>query len=187
MTSIPQSSSGRGFYPLGQVLSRAALLAALAVIGGLVANRIRREPIRLQAYTPPTQCSEASETPTASELTAQAVSALCGRDDVLFADARNEDQFALGHVTGATHLACSSSRGEIGQLLTQLRGKRTLVVYGNSTEEARLVANGLLRQTQRRDLAVIVLQGGFAAWRDSGLACSSGTCENCNESSSAHP
>jgi rhodanese-related sulfurtransferase len=188
LTSIPQSNSDRNQSLVGQVFWRVALLALLAMVGGLVANRLRREPLVLQRYTPPTQCSEASETPTSSVLSAQAVSALCGRDDVLFADARDETQYALGHVTGATHLACSSSRGDVGQLLAELRGKHTLVVYGNSTEEARLVADGLLRQTKRRDLAVIVLQGGFAAWRDSGLACSSGTCESCNESTSGtHP
>lgn len=155
------------------------------MLGGLVANRFRREPLELKAYTPPTQCSEASETTTASVLSAQAVSGLCGRDDVLFADARDEDQFALGHVTGAIHLPCTSSRGDVGQLFGQLQGKHTLVVYGNATDEAKLVADGLLRQTKRRDLAIIVLQGGFSAWRDSGLACSSGTCESCNEASSS--
>jgi rhodanese-related sulfurtransferase len=121
-------------------------------------------------------------------MSAGAVSSLCGRDDVLFADARGESEFELGHVTGALHLACSSSRGDVGQLLGQLGGKHTLVVYGKSTDEARQVADGILRQTKRRDLAVIVLDGGFAAWRDTGLACSSGACENCNVSSSnAHP
>jgi rhodanese-related sulfurtransferase len=115
---------------------------------------------------------------------AQAVSALCGRDDVLFADARDEQAFEEGHVTGAVHLACTASRGDVGQLLDQLAGKRTLVVYGKSTNEARQVADGILRQTKRRDLAVIVLVGGFAAWRDSGLACSSGACDNCASSSS---
>ncbi len=152
---------------------------------GLVANSLRHTPLALQAYSPPTECSEASDVPVASVLGAQAVSALCGRDDVLFADARTEQDYALGHVTGATHLACSSSRGDVGHLLGQLQGKRTLVVYGNTTDEARLVADGLLRQTKRRDLSVIVLQGGFAAWRDSGLACSSGTCENCHETTSS--
>lgn len=173
---------------VGQVVWRAMLLAAAAMLGGLVANRFRHEPLALKTYEPPTQCSEASETRAASVMSAQAVSALCGRDDVLFADARDEELFALGHVTGATHLACTSSRGDVGQLFGQLKGKLTLVVYGNSTDEARAVADGLLRQTKRRDLSIIVLQGGFAAWRDSGLACSSGTCESCNEtSSSARP
>jgi rhodanese-related sulfurtransferase len=158
------------------------------MVVALVANRVRSEPLSLKAYEPPTQCSEASETRAAGVLPAHSVSTLCGRDDVLFADARDEAQFELGHVTGATHLACTASRGDVGQLFDQLKGKHTLVVYGNSTDEAKLVADGLLRQTKRHDLSVIVLVGGFAAWRDSGLACSSGTCEKCNESTnSANP
>jgi rhodanese-related sulfurtransferase len=170
------------------LLWRAALIAAAGMSAGWVANRFRHPPLALKAYVPPTECSEASESTTSSVLSAKAVSALCGRNDVLFADARDEAQFELGHVTGAVHLACTSSRGDVGELLKQVKNKHTLVVYGNSTDEARRVADGLLRQTKRRDLAVIVLEGGFAAWRDTGLACSSGACENCNESiSSATP
>ncbi len=166
---------------------RALVLCAIAGASGWLANRLRAEPIAL-AYAAPTQCSQASSTPTASIMSAQAVSSLCGRDDVLFADARDETQFEQGHVTGAVHLACTASRGDVGQLFGLLGAKRTLVVYGNSTEEARQVADGLLRQTKRRDLSVIVLDGGFAAWRDTGLACSSGACDNCNSSSTnAHP
>ena len=167
---------------------RAAAIAAVAIAAGWVGNHFRQQPLEIKAYRPPTECSEASESATSSVMSAKAVSALCGRDDVLFADARDEAQFELGHVTGAMHLACTSSRGDVGQLLNQVKDKHTLVVYGNSTDEARRVADGLLRQTKRRDLAVIVLEGGFAAWRDTGLACSSGACENCNESiSSATP
>ena len=79
-----------------------------------------------------------------------------------------------GHVTGAVHIACTSSRGDVGQLLSQLAGKSTLVVYGKSTDEARQVADGILQQTKRRDLTVIVSMTRLGAWRDSGLACSSG-------------
>ena len=163
---------------------RLFVLCVAAVSVGWFANRLRNEPIRLTGYETPTQCSEASASPSSSVMTAQEVSALCGRDDVLFADARDEKQFEEGHVTGAIHLSCTASRGDVGQLMTQLSGKHQLVVYGQSTAEARQVADGLLRQTKRRDLDVIVLDGGFAAWRDTGLACSSGACDHCSESSS---
>ena len=187
--TLSESRTRRGvFVAIPKVALRATVLSALAAGSGWFANRLRAEPIHLANYAAPTQCSEASSTPTASILSAQSVSALCGRDDVLFADARDESQFELGHVTGAVHLACTSSRGDVGQLLVQLSEKHTLVVYGRSTDEAQKVADGILRQTKRRDLAVIVLDGGFAAWRDTGLACSSGACDNCSSSSSnAHP
>jgi rhodanese-related sulfurtransferase len=168
---------------LPRVAPRLAILCAIAAGTGWLANRVRAEPIKLTSYAAPTQCSEAASSSTASVLSAQSVSALCGRNNVLFADARDEAQFEQGHVTGAIHLACTSSRGDVGQLLAQLEGKDTLVVYGKSTKEARQVADGLLRQTKRRDLSVIVLDGGFAAWRDTGLACSSGACDHCESSS----
>ena len=188
MTSLAPRLLARLFASNFSLAWRAATITAVAVSAGWVGNHFRHPPLEIKAYKPPTECSEASESPTSSVMSAKAVSSLCGRDDVLFSDARDEAQYELGHVTGALHLACTSSRGDVGQLLNQVKDKRTLVVYGNSTDEARRVADGLLRQTKRRDLAVIVLEGGFAAWRDTGLACSSGPCENCNESiSSAHP
>ncbi len=184
---MANASTQAGRQIIGGIVNavpRALLLFAFAAVSGWFTNRLRAEPIALRKYEAPTQCSEAATSPTSSVMAAQAVGALCGRDDVLFADARDEAQFELGHVTGAVHLACTSSRGDVSQLLGQLGGKHTLVVYGKSTDEARQVADGILRQTKRRDLAVIVLDGGFAAWRDTGLACSSGACENCNASSS---
>ena len=114
-----------------KVAPRSAALCAIAAAMGWSANRLRAEPISLAKYQAPTECSEASATPTASVMSAKAVSTLCGRDDVLFADARDASQFEQGHVTGAVHLACTSSRGDVGQLLGQLGGKHTLVVYGN--------------------------------------------------------
>lgn len=187
MASYAQQTGAGWRGELLPVTRRLLVLLSIALVSAFVANRLRRAPLPLTAYNPPTQCAEAHVAPAASILSAQATSSLCGRGDVLFADARSEEEFAQGHVTGAAHLACSSSRGDIGQLFENLRDKRTLVVYGNSTEDARRVADGLIRQTPRRDLSIIVLDGGFSAWRDSGLACSSGPCEGCNESSSSHP
>jgi len=187
--AISLSESRTQLYsPAVQIALRVLLLSLISVGSGWLLNRLRVHPLPLQRYAAPTECSEASQSLSASVMSAQAVSTLCGRDDVLFADARDEDQYEEGHVTGAIHLACTSSRGDVGQLLGQLGGKRTLVVYGKSTDEARQVADGVLRQTKRKDFAVIVLDGGFAAWRDTGLACSSGACENCASSSGhAHP
>ncbi len=188
MVTASQTAIVRIFGGVAKIAPRSAVLCVIAAGTGWSANRWRAEPISLVRYAAPTECSEAAATPTASIMSAKAVSTLCGRDDVLFADARDESQFEQGHVTGAVHLACTSSRGDVGQLLGLLGGKHTLVVYGTSTEQARQVADGLLRQTKRRDLGVIVLDGGFAAWRDTGLACSSGACENCTDSiSHAHP
>jgi len=188
MTASHSENWSLKFGGLAPIAVRAFVIVLVSCVSGWCVNRLRHHPLPMQKYAAPTQCSEAAESATSSVLSAKAVSALCGRDDVLFADARDEQEFEDGHVTGAVHLACTSSRGDVGQLLGQLGNKRTLVVYGKSTDEARQVADGILRQTKRRDLAVIVLDGGFAAWRDSGLACSSGACDNCASSiGHAHP
>ena len=48
------------------------------------------------------------------------------------------------------------------------------MVYGDSTEEALPVAEELRRRGDRPGLRVAVLAGGFPAWSQAGLACSSG-------------
>ena len=89
---------------------RALLLFAIAAVSGWFTNRLRAEPISLRRYEAPTQCSEAATTPTSSVMSAGAVSSLCGRDDVLFADARDEAQFEQGHWAEAERLARRAGR-----------------------------------------------------------------------------
>ncbi len=84
-----------------------------------------------------------------------------------------------GHVAGAVHLPCASSRIAANAALDRLVGKETLVVYGDSTEEAMPVAEELRRRGERPGLRVAVLAGGFPAWSQAGLACSSGPCADC--------
>ncbi|HEY2731387.1 MAG TPA: hypothetical protein VGK52_15700, partial [Polyangia bacterium] len=60
-----------------------------------------------------------------------------------------------------------------------LAGRHTLLVYGDGTEDAKLVAEELRRRAGRADLRALVIEGGFAAWSRAGLACSSGPCPAC--------
>ena len=60
-----------------------------------------------------------------------------------------------------------------------LAGQHTLVVYGDSTADARLVADELRRRAGRSDFRIVVIEGGFQAWSRAGLACSSGPCAEC--------
>src|SRR5258708_3725877 len=70
-----------------------------------------------------------------------------------------------------------------------LAGRHTLVVYGDGTEDAKLVAEELRRRADRAgrsDLRVLVIEGGFAAWSRAGLACSSGPCAECGTPGEPH-
>ena len=98
------------------------------------------------------------------------------------ADARPPQRFAEGHVTGAVHLPCAAPRAEASTVVSRLHDRHTLIVYGDTTEEARPVAEDLRRRIGRADLRVVVLEGGFPAWSHAGLACSSGPCLECKES-----
>ncbi len=107
---------------------------------------------------------------------------LCGDHGVLIADARSSVEFAHGHITDAVHLPCIASGAVAGAALARLAGRHTLVVYGDSTDDARPVARELGRRVGRPDLRIVVIDGGFAAWSRAGLACSSGRCPDCQAS-----
>ena len=52
-----------------------------------------------------------------------------------------------------------------------------MIVYGDSSDDGRAVAETLRRRGLHGDLRV--LRGGFAAWEREGLACASGPCQDC--------
>jgi rhodanese-related sulfurtransferase len=69
--------------------------------------------------------------------------------------------------------------------LAAAAGKHTLVVYGETTADARTVAESL-RPKLPAGLEVVVLEGGFAAWNAEGLACTSGPCPDCGVQARDH-
>jgi 3-mercaptopyruvate sulfurtransferase SseA len=98
---------------------------------------------------------------------------------VAIADARPGSRYAEGHVAGALHLPCSARSSDAAESLSHLVGIRSLVVYGDSTAEALAVAESVRRRAPH--LEVRVLDGGFSAWSQAGLACASGPCDQCEE------
>lgn len=166
------------------LVGRAVCLVLAGGALGLAVNQARPDGVRFTTFAAPTTCG-AGTTPAA--LTAAPVEILppteavsfCGDAQTLLADVRPAAEFAEGHVTGALHLPCASSGTAATAAVDQLAGRRTLVVYGNGTEDARLVAEELRRRAGRQDLRVLVIEGGFAAWSRAGLACSSGPCAEC--------
>jgi 3-mercaptopyruvate sulfurtransferase SseA len=163
-------------------MARAAALLAIGAAVGLVANAARSDGIALR-YTAPVSCdAPRAGQPAVEVLPPDRAVRLCGDSGVLVADARPPRRYAEGHVADAVHLPCAAPHAEASTVVSRLGSKHTLIVYGDTTEEARPVAEDLRRRIGRPDLRVVVLDGGFPAWSRAGLACSSGPCRECTPS-----
>ena len=162
---------------------RAGLLAAVGALGGAGINALRSDGIDLATYAPPVVCTTGQLGGTDGpdvQLASQAeATALCAEPDTLIADVRPAEAFARGHVSGAIHLPCSASEQVASAAEHGLSGKRQLLVYGEATDDAFPVAEQMRRRLGRGDLSIRVLEGGFKAWSEAGLACTSGECPAC--------
>ncbi len=166
---------------------RALALLATGAVAGLAFNAVRPHGVGLRAGTSsqvPGMCAQPAMPTIPAEhsieiLAPDQAAGLCGDPRTLVADARTAHAFAEGHVTGAIHLPCASTRGAASAALDLLAGKQALIVYGSGTEDAIPVAEEMRRRGDRPDLRVAVLAGGFEAWNQAGLACSSGPCRDC--------
>ena len=168
--------------PVPDALLRATLLLSLGGALGLAQNAARKDGVRPSAFAPPVEC-KAGEHAAAAEISPADASALCGRADIVVADARTPQRFSEGHVAGAVHLPChTDDPSSTNASLEIIAGRRTVIVYGDSTAEATPVALALSRRAPGVD--VRVLSGGFPAWSQAGLACASGPCDTCVETRS---
>ena len=168
------------------IVGRSLCLLLAGAARGLAVNAARPDGVRFTKFAPPNSCGAEASVATATApvgvLRPAAAVALCNDADTLLADVRPPAEFAEGHVTGAIHLPCTSSDSAANAALARLAGRHTLVVYGDGTADARLVAEELARRAARAgrsDLRVLVIEGGFEAWNRAGLACSSGPCPEC--------
>jgi len=159
------------------------LRAAVLVLGGgalgLAGNAARTTGVSLRSFEPPATCSATADTQAAPivEMAPHEAAHLCGRSGVLFADTRPAARFAEGHVADAVHLPCDASASGAEQALRKLDHAGTVIVYGDSSDDGRAVAETLRRRGLDADLRV--LRGGFTAWEHAGLACASGPCREC--------
>jgi rhodanese-related sulfurtransferase len=178
------------------LVARAAGLLAAGVVLGLVVNAAHPRGVRFGSFAPPVACTQgeagavagaagrsaprpAEAPPPVEVLTLAQVASLCGDPRALVADARPADRFAEGHVSGAIHLPCASSRSTASAAVDLLAGRDTLVVYGDATDDAMPVAEEMRRRAARPGVRIAVLAGGFPAWSRAGMACSSGPCTDC--------
>jgi 3-mercaptopyruvate sulfurtransferase SseA len=166
---------------LAGLVLRALALIAIGSGLGLLANAVRPDGVALRGYAPPSTCAAGVSHPAVEVLPPAEAVRLCGDPGVLVADARSPARFAAGHVAAAVHLPCAAKEAEASSVVSRIQEKHTLIVYGDTTDEARPVAADLRRRMGRPDLRVVVLAGGFPAWSRAGLACSSGACPDCKE------
>src|ERR1700747_3449230 len=170
---------------MGSLVARAALLLGGSMALGLAVNAVRAGGVSLRAFSGPVRGAAApgeTQPGTAPPVLVVApadVSGLCGDPDTVIADVRPPAAFAVGHVSGAIHLPCAASGSVADAAAGQLAGRHTLVVYGDDTADAQVVAAEMRRRLGRADLRILVLAGGFPAWSQAGLACSSGPCPDC--------
>jgi len=167
------------------VITRAVCLLGAGALLGLAVNGVRPDGVRFAGFAPPSACTmtpAGGDAPAPSPVEALAphdAAGLCADASTLIADVRPASDFAQGHVSGAIHLPCTASGQAASAAVDLVRGRQTLIVYGTGTDDARRVADELRQRIPRRDLRVAVVSGGFEAWSQAGLACSSGACAQC--------
>jgi len=168
------------------IVTRALCLLGTGALLGLLVNGVRPGGVRFASFAAPSACTvtpaggEQAPTPAPVEaLAPRNAAGLCGDAATLIADVRPAADFAEGHVSGAIHLPCTASGQAASAAVELVAGHQTLIVYGAGTEDARRVADEMRQRIRRRDLRIVVVTGGFGAWSQAGLACSSGPCVNC--------
>jgi 3-mercaptopyruvate sulfurtransferase SseA len=159
------------------LLVRALVLVAASAAVGLAVNGARKDGVHVAAYAPPASCGADESGPPELIEPADAIR-MCGHPEIVIADTRPANRFAEGHVAGAIHLPCDAAGSVASEAMTHLGNATTVIVYGESTEDALPVAESLRRRVHHR---VAVLKGGFAAWNQAGLACASGPCDECKQ------
>jgi rhodanese-related sulfurtransferase len=158
-------------------LARAVLLVAAGAGLGFLVNAVRPDRVAVSSYRPQTECNAHEVAAGPVELSPADAAGLCGRSDVVVADARPAGAFAEGHVADAVHLPCDAQGQVAVDALARFAHAQTIVVYGQSTDDARPVAWSLAQR--HPGVRVAILSGGFPAWSAAGLACASGPCDEC--------
>lgn len=164
---------------LAAIMVRAAILGLLGIGLGLAINAVHPHGIAFRRYEPAALCSGSTSPQEIRVLQPQQAAKLCGDSRTLVADVRDGAAFTEGHVAQAVHIPCSGSRADIEAVRTRLVGKEALVVYGHTEEQATKVAHDLAAEIGRPELSIAVIAGGWKAWFDAELACTSGPCDDC--------
>jgi rhodanese-related sulfurtransferase len=162
-------------------LLRALVIVLGGALAGVAANTARRDGLRVGAFEAPSVCDAAESAGAPLQIEPAEALRLCGNPEVVVADTRPAARFAEGHVAGAVHLPCDAGGRVASDVAARWQSARTIVVYGEGTDDALPVAASLRRRIHRPGVRVVVMKGGFGAWDRAGLACASGPCDECKE------
>ena len=169
------------------LVARAGVLLAVGVGMGAAVNAVRSDGLRPGTFAAATTCTSGPPSIGISVLPPAEAVQLCGDPGVVIADVRPSERFAAGHVAGAVHLPCATTGEAAVGALTRVGSAHTVVVYGDSTDQATPVAESLRQRLRDRPVKLVVLRGGFGEWDRAGLACSSGPCPDCREQARNQP
>ena len=152
------------------VVVRALLLVVGATSIGFAFNWLRPGGVEFGQVEAVAVCE--AESVVVPELDPATAATQCADVETVILDVRSRARYMDGHVAGATHLPCNAD--PIGDDTSGLLARANLIlVYGDSTEEARPVAQAIAQ----RHLTVQILAGGYPAWEAAGLGCASGPCD----------
>lgn len=95
------------------------------------------------------------------------VKELYDRKEALYVDARNANEFAAGHITGAVSLPAGTVDTRLPLFISSVAPTTMLVVYCNGYDchDSRDLGAKLMKAGYR---AVYVFEGGYPEWRDAG-------------------
>ena len=133
------------------LVRQALILVALALVPGLGEAVYFRHNISWQSAIPPSELVKVDQ-------------ARAWGENVIWVDARPEEEFGRGHVPGALSLNEDRWNELLPQFLAAWSPGKKVVVYcsAESCDLAREVAERLRKEAQLSD--VFVLEGGWEAW-----------------------
>jgi len=152
----------------------------------LLANPWTPRPVTLgrPVFASSTSGTASCSAPTSAAMTPVRISqpearTACNACTAAFVDARGENAFALGHISGALHLPAAGQLDE-PSFLSHLKGFQTVVVYDDDI--GCKLAEGVAKRLMASGLAnVRVLDGNWTQWASSGGPAQSGACEECSK------
>ncbi|MBI2897072.1 MAG: rhodanese-like domain-containing protein [Deltaproteobacteria bacterium] len=163
-----------------QVLREGFLVLVGGAALGLVANAVRADGLDLA--TVPSRAVEGACAPPTEEarwISQEQALRLVGRSEVMFIDARANDEFVQAHIAGAFSLPYRDGDPVGREELGALEGAATVIAYcdtqGGCTRSLALARR--LSAAGQRD--VRVLEGGWPAWLSHGYPAEAGECRLC--------
>jgi len=165
---------------------RVLILALLGVASGVIVNALRPDGVDWKAPVAGATCNAAQISVPIESVSINEAAVLCASTGVLVADARSAEKFAAGHIAGAIHLPCSTPGALLESVPSLLASVDLVLVYADTTEAARPVAEGLRQRNAAPGMRIAVLEGGFDAWAGAGHSCLSGPCPRCLEGEGIH-